>query len=123
MASRPPPAPGAPSPTGRPRPGGARRTHHGRTGRPGVRRRTHAGAHRDRPAREGAPGGDGREPGRPPTSAEGARLLEEERRSVVSALDDVTADWPEEDVAAFAEYLRGFTSKIERIGGRPRPRP
>ncbi|NJQ06677.1 MarR family winged helix-turn-helix transcriptional regulator [Streptomyces lonarensis] len=56
-------------------------------------------------------------------TAEGARLLEEERRSIVSSLDDVMADWPEEDVAAFAGYLRRFNSGIERIGGRPWPRP
>lgn len=53
----------------------------------------------------------------------GARLLEEERRAIVEALDEVMADWSEEDVAAFAAYLRRFNSGIERIDGRPWPRP
>lgn len=56
-------------------------------------------------------------------TAEGARLLDEERDGIVHALDQVMADWSDEDVAAFASYLRRFNTDIERIGGRPWPRP
>jgi DNA-binding MarR family transcriptional regulator len=54
---------------------------------------------------------------------EGARLLDEEREGIVDALDQVMADWDDEDVAAFAGYLRRFNTDIERLGGRPWPRP
>ncbi|WP_069768841.1 MarR family winged helix-turn-helix transcriptional regulator [Streptomyces sp. LUP30] len=54
---------------------------------------------------------------------EGMRLLEEEREGIVDALGQVMADWPDEDVAAFAAYLRRFNNGIEAIGGRPWPRP
>ncbi|MCQ9182367.1 MarR family transcriptional regulator [Streptomyces sp. IBSBF 2953] len=54
---------------------------------------------------------------------EGERLLDEEREGIVDALSQVMADWPDEDVAAFAAYLRRFNNGIEAIGGRPWPRP
>ncbi|MGC4982354.1 MULTISPECIES: MarR family winged helix-turn-helix transcriptional regulator [unclassified Streptomyces] len=54
---------------------------------------------------------------------EGARLLDRERQGLIDALDLVMADWPEDDIAAFASYLRRFNTGIERIGGRPWPRP
>ncbi|MEW2162757.1 MarR family transcriptional regulator [Streptomyces sp. NPDC007084] len=54
---------------------------------------------------------------------EGARLLDQERQGLISALDQVMADWSESDIAAFASYLRRFNTDIERIGGRPWPRP
>ncbi|WP_328664587.1 MarR family winged helix-turn-helix transcriptional regulator [Streptomyces sp. NBC_00328] len=54
---------------------------------------------------------------------EGARLLDQERHGLIDALDLVMADWPEDDIAAFASYLRRFNTDIERIGGRPWPRP
>ncbi|WP_329415807.1 MarR family transcriptional regulator [Streptomyces sp. NBC_00704] len=54
---------------------------------------------------------------------EGARLLDEERDGIVDALGLVMADWPDEDVAAFAAYLRRFNNGIEALGGRPWPRP
>lgn len=53
----------------------------------------------------------------------GARVLEEEREGIVDALDQVMRDWPEEEVAAFAGYLRRFNTDIERLAGRPWPRP
>jgi len=53
----------------------------------------------------------------------GERLLEEERTGIVQSLDQVMADWPEDDIAAFATYLKRFNIGIERIGGRPWPRP
>lgn len=53
----------------------------------------------------------------------GERLLDEERESNIHGLDKVMADWSEEDVAAFAGYLRRFNRDIERLAGRPWPRP
>lgn len=53
---------------------------------------------------------------------EGGRQLEAERRGMVESLDLVMADWPEEDVAAFAGYLRRFNTDIERLAGRTWPR-
>lgn len=54
---------------------------------------------------------------------EGARTLDSEREGMVSSLQRVMADWPEEDIAAFAGYLRRFNTDLERLGGRPWPRP
>ncbi|NSL43258.1 MarR family winged helix-turn-helix transcriptional regulator [Streptomyces sp. 8P21H-1] len=54
---------------------------------------------------------------------EGARILDEERERIVGSLDRVMADWSDEDVAEFARYLRRFNTGIERLGGRPWPRP
>ncbi|MFE9612180.1 MarR family winged helix-turn-helix transcriptional regulator [Streptomyces sp. NPDC006012] len=56
-------------------------------------------------------------------SEKGARLLDEEREGMVRGLDEVMSDWPTEDIAAFAAYLKRFNSGIERIAGRPWPRP
>ncbi|KPC92543.1 transcriptional regulator [Streptomyces sp. NRRL F-6602] len=53
----------------------------------------------------------------------GVEALREEREGVVASLDRVMADWPEEDIAAFAAYLRRFNAGIERLSGRPWPRP
>ncbi|WP_330172280.1 MarR family transcriptional regulator [Streptomyces sp. NBC_01498] len=53
---------------------------------------------------------------------EGARVLDEEREGIVRSLDRVMADWPEEEIAAFAACLRRFNSDIERLAGRPWPR-
>lgn len=53
---------------------------------------------------------------------EGARVLDEEREGIVRSLDRVMADWAEEDIAAFAAYLKRFNTDIERLGGRPWPR-
>lgn len=53
----------------------------------------------------------------------GGRLLDEEREGIVHALGRVMADWSDEDIAAFASYLKRFNTGIERIGGRPWPRP
>ncbi|MFB6892756.1 MarR family winged helix-turn-helix transcriptional regulator [Kitasatospora sp. NPDC056327] len=54
---------------------------------------------------------------------EGRRRLTEEREAHVRALDQVMADWPQEDVAEFAAYLRRFNTGIEHIDGRAWPRP
>ncbi|MQY03235.1 MarR family winged helix-turn-helix transcriptional regulator [Actinomadura macrotermitis] len=53
----------------------------------------------------------------------GARMLDDERESIVQGLDRVTADWSDEDIATFAAYLRRFNTDIERLSGRPWPRP
>ncbi|MEV1068435.1 MarR family transcriptional regulator [Streptomyces sp. NPDC050263] len=54
---------------------------------------------------------------------EGDRLLDSEREGIVEILGQVMADWSDEDVAAFAAYLRRFNYGIEAIGARPWPRP
>ncbi|MET7507089.1 MarR family transcriptional regulator [Streptomyces albidoflavus] len=53
----------------------------------------------------------------------GVEALWEEREGVVGSLERVMADWPEEGIAAFAACLRRFDTGIERLGGRPWPRP
>lgn len=54
---------------------------------------------------------------------EGASSLEEERAGNVSGLEQVLAAWSPEEVAAFAAFLRRFNTDIERLDGRPWPRP
>ncbi|MGC5365289.1 MarR family winged helix-turn-helix transcriptional regulator [Streptomyces sp. DT24] len=54
---------------------------------------------------------------------EGARILDDEREGMVDGLDRVMVDWSDEDIAAFAFYLRRFNTDIERLTGRPWPRP
>ncbi|WP_320775400.1 MarR family winged helix-turn-helix transcriptional regulator [Streptomyces sp. CRN 30] len=54
---------------------------------------------------------------------EGERRLDEEHSGLVASLDRILADWPEEDIDAFAGYLRRFNSDIERLHGMPWPRP
>ncbi|GGV25051.1 transcriptional regulator [Kitasatospora herbaricolor] len=54
---------------------------------------------------------------------EGVRMLDEERAWTIRALDRVMADWTDEDIAVFAACLRRFNAGIERLGGRPWPRP
>ncbi|GLZ12962.1 transcriptional regulator [Actinomadura sp. NBRC 104425] len=54
---------------------------------------------------------------------EGERRLDEDRARIVRSLDKVLADWSREDVAAFADYLQRFNTDLERLGGRPWPRP
>ncbi|MFE5144339.1 MarR family winged helix-turn-helix transcriptional regulator [Streptomyces fagopyri] len=53
----------------------------------------------------------------------GARLLDEERARGVEGLDRVMATWSDDDIAGFAACLRRFNTGIERLGGRPWPRP
>ncbi|MEU6036721.1 MarR family transcriptional regulator [Actinomadura sp. NPDC047616] len=54
---------------------------------------------------------------------EGERRLDDDRDHIVRSLDKVLADWAPEDLAAFAGYLKRFNTDIERLGGRPWPRP
>jgi len=56
-------------------------------------------------------------------TAKGAGMLDQERDSIISGLDKVMADWTDEDIAAFTAYLRRFNTDIERLSGRPWPRP
>jgi DNA-binding MarR family transcriptional regulator len=56
-------------------------------------------------------------------TAEGEQRLEEARAELVGQLDKVLADWSPEEVADFAACLRRFNASIERLGGRPWPRP
>lgn len=56
-------------------------------------------------------------------TAEGERRLEEERGRIVASLDKIMADWPPEDVRTFADCLKRFNTDIERLSGRPWPRP
>ncbi|MFI0237951.1 MarR family winged helix-turn-helix transcriptional regulator [Streptomyces sp. NPDC016845] len=53
---------------------------------------------------------------------EGVRRLDAEQRVHVEQLDEVFADWPADDVRAFAEYLQRFNTSIERLSGQPWPR-
>ncbi|MEV5571075.1 MarR family transcriptional regulator [Spirillospora sp. NPDC052269] len=56
-------------------------------------------------------------------TAEGERRLDECRDEIVQGLDKVMADWSSEDVATFAAFLKRFNTDIERLSGRPWPRP
>ncbi|MEV7779480.1 MarR family transcriptional regulator [Kitasatospora sp. NPDC088351] len=53
----------------------------------------------------------------------GVRLLDQERAGTIDSLERVMADWTDDDIAAFAGYLRRFNTGIERLGGHPWPRP
>jgi len=54
---------------------------------------------------------------------EGERSLEAERAEIVGGLDNVLKDWTPEEVATFAACLKRFNTDIERVNGRPWPRP
>jgi DNA-binding MarR family transcriptional regulator len=54
---------------------------------------------------------------------EGERRLDEEREGNVRSLDEMMADWPDEDIAVFADFLERFNADIERATGSPWPRP
>ncbi|MET9859153.1 MarR family transcriptional regulator [Streptomyces smyrnaeus] len=56
-------------------------------------------------------------------TAEGEQRLDDEREGIVHSLDRIMADWADEDIAAFADYLKRFNTGIERLDGRPWPRP
>ncbi|MFF7262576.1 MarR family winged helix-turn-helix transcriptional regulator [Streptomyces sp. NPDC008159] len=54
---------------------------------------------------------------------EGERPRDEEREGNVSTLAMVLADWSDDDIAEFADYLQRFNTSIERLAGKPWPRP
>ena len=53
----------------------------------------------------------------------GFRKLDEQRATVRDAMDQLLSEWSEEDVAAFAGYLRRFNVDIENRLGAPWPHP
>ncbi|MEU8620687.1 MarR family transcriptional regulator [Streptomyces sp. NPDC048623] len=54
---------------------------------------------------------------------EGARLLDADRTFNIGGLERVLADWTPAEVADFAAALERFNRDIERLDGRPWPRP
>jgi DNA-binding MarR family transcriptional regulator len=56
-------------------------------------------------------------------TTEGEHRLRSERERNIRGLEKVLAGWSPEDAAAFAAYLKRFNSDIERLEGRPWPRP
>jgi len=54
---------------------------------------------------------------------EGIRRLRKERAVNIKGLERVLAAWPPREVAEFARLLRQFNTDIERLDGRPWPRP
>ncbi|MRH91354.1 MarR family transcriptional regulator [Nocardia sp. SYP-A9097] len=56
-------------------------------------------------------------------TAAGERGLEAERAANTEGLQRVMSTWSAADVATFAEYLERLNTDIERIDGRPWPRP
>lgn len=53
----------------------------------------------------------------------GARRLEKVRAETIGFLDLLMVDWTTREVADFAAYLKRFNADIERMDGRPWPRP
>lgn len=53
----------------------------------------------------------------------GERHLDDERARNINGLEKVLAGWTAEEVADFAVYLRRFNTDVERLAGRPWPRP
>ncbi|MCC5581576.1 MarR family transcriptional regulator [Microtetraspora sp. AC03309] len=56
-------------------------------------------------------------------TAEGERCLNDERAANIRSLERVLADWTPAEVAAFAACLQRFNADIERLAGKPWPRP
>ncbi|MDG3009669.1 MarR family transcriptional regulator [Rhodococcus sp. D2-41] len=56
-------------------------------------------------------------------TAEGERLLSLERAANVSGVEQIVAQWEPEDVATLGALLKRFNTDIERLAGRPWPRP
>ncbi|MFE0700668.1 MarR family winged helix-turn-helix transcriptional regulator [Streptomyces sp. NPDC058872] len=54
---------------------------------------------------------------------EGERRLQADRNANIEGLERVMEDWSPEDVDRFAGYLERFNRDIERLEGRPWPRP
>lgn len=56
-------------------------------------------------------------------SAEGERRLQYQRDEIVRVMEKLLADWTPEEVSTFAACLKRFNTDIERLTGRPWPRP
>ncbi|MFE0647172.1 MarR family winged helix-turn-helix transcriptional regulator [Streptomyces sp. NPDC059534] len=54
---------------------------------------------------------------------DGERRLEADRASNIDGLERVMEHWSPEDVTLFAAFLERFNRDIERLEGRPWPRP
>ncbi|MFF0435323.1 MarR family winged helix-turn-helix transcriptional regulator [Streptomyces sp. NPDC004327] len=54
---------------------------------------------------------------------EGERRLDADRAFNIAGLERVLADWTPDEVAGFAATLQRFNRDIERLDGRPWPRP
>ncbi|MEV0270656.1 MarR family transcriptional regulator [Hamadaea sp. NPDC050747] len=54
---------------------------------------------------------------------EGVRKMQADRAFGVAGLDRVLEDWTAEEVADFVAMLKRFNTDIERLDGRPWPRP
>ncbi|WP_039781880.1 MarR family winged helix-turn-helix transcriptional regulator, partial [Nocardia cerradoensis] len=53
----------------------------------------------------------------------GEENLDAERNANIEGLGRVLEGWSPDDVARFADYLQRFNTDIERLDGRPWPRP
>ncbi|MEV0148762.1 MULTISPECIES: MarR family transcriptional regulator [unclassified Nonomuraea] len=53
----------------------------------------------------------------------GEQYLDDERAKNINGLEKVLVNWTPEEVATFAAYLRRFNTDVERLAGRPWPRP
>ncbi|WP_062206501.1 MarR family winged helix-turn-helix transcriptional regulator [Streptomyces sp. NBRC 109706] len=56
-------------------------------------------------------------------TTEGERRLDADRARSIRSLERVMADWTPDEVAQFAGFLNRFNRDIERLEGRPWPRP
>ncbi|MBO0856194.1 MAG: MarR family transcriptional regulator [Nocardia sp.] len=56
-------------------------------------------------------------------TAAGSESLDAERTANIEGLGRVMTDWSSDDIARFAAYLQRFNTDIERLDGRPWPRP
>jgi DNA-binding MarR family transcriptional regulator len=56
-------------------------------------------------------------------TGQGARRLEIVRAETIGFLNLLMDDWTTREVADFAAYLKRFNADIERMDGRPWPRP
>ncbi|WP_338900016.1 hypothetical protein WBG99_33845 [Streptomyces sp. TG1A-60] len=54
---------------------------------------------------------------------EGERRLDEEREGNVRTLAMMPADWSDEDITGFADHLERCNTGIQRLHGKPWPRP
>ncbi|NGO06760.1 winged helix-turn-helix transcriptional regulator [Streptomyces sp. HC44] len=54
---------------------------------------------------------------------EGSKRLSEQREHIVAGVADVVAGWPPERLQRFIDDLKQFNTDIERLTGRPWPRP
>ncbi|MFC7304437.1 MarR family winged helix-turn-helix transcriptional regulator [Streptomyces monticola] len=56
-------------------------------------------------------------------TADGEASLDADRATNISGLEKVLSDWTPDEVAEFAAILNRFNRDIERLDGRPWPRP